>query len=59
MVSVKKLYEELELEVIRFDAEDVVTASSCASPYAGASYTDDNNCPDNNPAGYGDVMVDD
>lgn len=25
----KKLYEELEMEVIRFEAEDVITASVC------------------------------
>ena len=27
MIEMKKKYEELELEIIRFDSEDVITAS--------------------------------
>ena len=40
MVSVKKLYDELEMEVIRFSAEDVIVTSGeddCAPPSKAVS----------------------
>ena len=53
----KKLYEELELEVIRFGAEDVITASTEETD----DNTDDNTTDDNTGTrdGGGDDATDD
>ena len=45
----KEKYEALEVEVIEFEAEDVITASGCNDPTLVA-YTSD--CGDTGPDGY-------
>ncbi len=45
----KEKYEQLKMEVIEFEAEDVITASGCDDP-TYAAYTSD--CGDTGPDGY-------
>ena len=45
----KEMYEKLQMEVIEFEAEDVITASGCDDP-TSVAYT--SNCGDTGRDGY-------